>query len=104
VEQPEKDQVFVIDKGFDLAALEQDRMWGVTPDQAPVAPHGHEATPVAARRPRKPFRILAPFAAAIDERAREHIVILHPNSEVATERGPQFTGMAGMLLNHHRSS
>jgi hypothetical protein len=104
MKQPEEDQVILVDKGIDTVALEQDRMRRITPNQAPVSPNGNEPARVALRGPRKPFTILAPFAAAIDERTCKNIVILHPNSQAATDRGAQFTGIRLEPFNCRRSS
>jgi hypothetical protein len=80
LEEAQEDQVLVINEGFDLLSRQQDGMRGLASRQASVAPDGHKAAFAAFRCSRKPFGVLAPFAAAINKRACEYILILHPGS------------------------
>ena len=76
-EEAEENQVVIIDMSFDLGPGQAHRMYGITPDQAAIAPDRYESCVLTDHRPCQPVRILASVAAAVDEGTRKYIVIFH---------------------------
>ena len=71
-----------MNEAFNLAALKQDRMRRVFGDQAMVAPHRNKARLFMQKCLVQPVGVFAPFAATVDERSSEYVVVFHAGISV----------------------
>ena len=69
--------VVFVEKALDLVAFEQHELQRIAADEAVIVPDRDEARVRVPQRFVQPVRVLAAFAAAIDERPCEHIAVFH---------------------------
>ena len=74
-EQPEKDDVVLVDERIDLRSFEQDGARRIAANEAAITQDRYKARRSARHRFGQPVRVLAALATAVDKRACEDVMV-----------------------------